>query len=167
MHTSLSWTGASIAMSLKLTSILVIFTLLPHLIFAQNISDVLKYVDPLIGSANGGMFLKRVRVWSLANSPGNVFPGATLPYGIDAISSLHPPFAENYQAWPKQWRTWTLVATKGVSQRRTEMLLGSAPCMTVGLVCLPHLEAVSYLIPDRWKPVARELCVLPICSMSQ
>ncbi|KAH7126661.1 glycosyl hydrolase family 92-domain-containing protein [Dendryphion nanum] len=49
--------------------IILIVTLLTSLslpVSAQNTTDLLKYVDPLIGSANGG----------------NVFPGATLPYGM-------------------------------------------------------------------------------------
>ncbi|KAI7231432.1 glycoside hydrolase family 92 protein [Hortaea werneckii] len=45
-------------------------TLLPTPVLGQ-ISDPLKYVDPLIGSSNGG----------------NVFPGATLPYGMAKASA--------------------------------------------------------------------------------
>ncbi|KAF2271171.1 glycoside hydrolase family 92 protein [Lojkania enalia] len=46
--------------------ILIFLTILSIRTLAQGTSDNLKYVDPLIGSANGG----------------NVFPGATLPYGM-------------------------------------------------------------------------------------
>ncbi|KAH5577723.1 hypothetical protein HBI26_135100 [Parastagonospora nodorum] len=43
---------------------------------AQNATDVLSYVDPLIGSANGG----------------NVFAGATLPYGMaKAVADVDSP----------------------------------------------------------------------------
>ena len=44
--------------------------------------DPLRYVDPLIGSSNGGVspetMAKLVADWH----PGNVFAGATLPYGL-------------------------------------------------------------------------------------
>lgn len=47
---------------------------------AQNVTDVLKYVDPLIGSANGGMCIECTASTD-TDYLGNVFTGATLPYG--------------------------------------------------------------------------------------
>lgn len=48
----------------------------------QNVTDKLKYVDQLIGSANGGMCFAR-RVYDIQITwLGNVFAGATLPYGM-------------------------------------------------------------------------------------
>lgn len=51
--------------------------------------DVLQYIDPLIGSANGGMYNNHPGVGytpmqdaKLNGNIGNVFAGATLPYGM-------------------------------------------------------------------------------------
>ena len=44
--------------------------------------DVFPYVDPLIGTANGGTERLKRRIWtSLMGAAGHVFPGATLPFG--------------------------------------------------------------------------------------
>lgn len=56
-------------MSKVFTLTLAAFLLQSLLVTAQNGSDVLRFVNPLIGTANGG----------------HVFPGATLPFG------MHPP----------------------------------------------------------------------------
>lgn len=55
--------------------------------------DILKYIDPLIGTTNGGSFCLLYLSESLSAMPhslreltdfgsGHVFPGATLPYGV-------------------------------------------------------------------------------------
>lgn len=63
-------------------SLLLVFSsLVQNGVFGQNTTDNLQYVDQLIGSANGGLYA-REGVFRLANFLGNVFPGATLPYGM-------------------------------------------------------------------------------------
>jgi len=60
-------TSTLAADSLTMARLLVVCWLaLPALVFARDIFDPLAYVDPLIGASNGG----------------NVFPGASLPYGM-------------------------------------------------------------------------------------
>jgi hypothetical protein len=50
-------------------------------VVAQNVTDVLQYVNPLIGSANGGS--SNATCTRMATDYlGNVFAGATLPYGM-------------------------------------------------------------------------------------
>jgi putative alpha-1,2-mannosidase len=46
---------------------------------AQNGTDPLKFVNPLIGSLNGGESSYKV---AQTDKPGNVFAGATVPYGM-------------------------------------------------------------------------------------
>jgi len=44
--------------------------------------DILKFVDPLIGTVNGGMWTTtRETSFYLTCETGHVFPGASLPYG--------------------------------------------------------------------------------------
>ncbi|KAK7189623.1 hypothetical protein DPSP01_013434 [Paraphaeosphaeria sporulosa] len=53
-------------MAISKSAALAVFWVLSQFVRGQNVTDNLKYVNQLIGSANGG----------------NVFPGATLPYGM-------------------------------------------------------------------------------------
>ena len=63
---------------------LVSYIVLPAFgVFAQNTStDILQYVDQLIGSSNGGTHRQiSALLIKCLNRIGNIFPGATLPYG--------------------------------------------------------------------------------------
>jgi putative alpha-1,2-mannosidase len=58
--------------------------------------DVLQYVDPLIGTTNGGALSDRILTGahdrSLTNFIGNVFAGASLPYGMaKAVADTDSP----------------------------------------------------------------------------
>lgn len=65
-----------------------------------------EYVDPLIGTLNGGASNLKICQWPFCADdtyPGHVFPGATLPFGK---SSSHRTIDTHdhsnlYQAWPK------------------------------------------------------------------
>ena len=48
--------------------------------------DVFDYVDPLIGTINGGPFSAVIVGLLLTRTTGHVFPGATLPFGEGTIS---------------------------------------------------------------------------------
>jgi hypothetical protein len=48
--------------------------------------DVFDYVDPLIGTINGGPFSALIVKLLLTRTAGHVFPGATLPFGLKTYS---------------------------------------------------------------------------------
>jgi hypothetical protein len=43
--------------------------------------DIFDYIDPLIGTINGGEFIASILKYLLTMRTGHVFPGATLPFG--------------------------------------------------------------------------------------
>lgn len=53
---------------------------LSGVVYAQR--DVLDYVNPLIGTTNGGMYTIHTAYYGYSDSyAGHVFPGASLPFG--------------------------------------------------------------------------------------
>ena len=64
---------------------------------AAQTSDVLRFVNPLIGTTNGGIpSTKHGQTRSYVdNRAGHVFPGATLPFGMTSLSKLAIFFLAN------------------------------------------------------------------------
>jgi hypothetical protein len=55
--------------------------LLAYSAYGQSSNGWLNYVNPLIGTANGGPLTTPFRVEKILTSTGHVFAGATLPRG--------------------------------------------------------------------------------------
>lgn len=69
-------------MAFSKAAALAFLSLAAQSVSGQNVTDNLKYVDQLIGSANGGSWVECLRDAMLTDCPGNVFAGATMPYGM-------------------------------------------------------------------------------------
>jgi len=121
-----------------------LFLFIAYPAIAQNaLCDVLQYVDKLIGSING--VFERPLSFALSlkmmGKSGNVFLGATIPYGKPWLQ-LWGKAHLILQAWQKQWPTQIHEAIKVVSH---------------GI--LQHAWFRGWRIF-----VSRKLCSFPICK---
>lgn len=115
--------------------------------------DVFDYVNQLIGTDNGGEQAIGVKVFLRSRQTanlglGNVFAGASLPYGTTLVTSiLHrgmrtdgfPP-----QGWPRPSRT-SMARIPVDSQRTAQTLQASVRCMIVGRV--PYVVIIDGFSP--------------------
>jgi hypothetical protein len=94
--------------------------------------DPLQYVNQLIGSSNGGSITHALWLFSSLSFIGNIFPGATLPYGKDLVQNNMQMLTQNKE-WRKLWPTQILAQTKAASLQTEAISPGFPVCTTLEL----------------------------------